>query len=314
MGSSYQQISEAERNQIYAYRKAGLSLSNIALFMGRNKSSISREVNRNKGLRGYRPKQAQQSSQTRQRSGNPQISDFGWSYIEHLIKLYWSPEQITGRLRHKGWNDVPSHETIYQYIYADKDSGGNIYKYLRCQKLRKKRYGSDQNRRGVIKYRNSIDERETVIENRGRIGDLEGDMIVGNNQNGYLLTYVDRKSRLTTIRHSQTKQADKVTELTIEALRGQNLHSITYDNGKEFAKHYLTAKELDLTTYFADPYSSWQRGTNENTNGLIRQFFPKKMSFEMITKQQTKVAENLLNNRPRKVLGYATPLEVQFRI
>ena len=101
-------------------------------------------------------------------------------------------------------------------------------------------------------------------------------MIVGNNQSGYLLTYVDRKSRLTTILHSQTKQADKVTELTVEALRGQNLHSITYDNGKEFAKHYLTAKGLNLTTYFANPYSSWQRGTNENTNGLIRQFSLKK--------------------------------------
>jgi len=313
MTSSYKHISIEERYQIHAYHKSGMSRSEIAKELCRHKSTISRELKRNKGKRGYRPKQAHQMFLGRQRTGNEQITEFGWHYIAYLIRSYWSPEQINGRLTIMGWGDVPSHESIYKYIYEDKASGGELHKFLRCKKVRKKRYGSCYERRGSIKHRHSIHERTVVADNRERIGDLEGDTIVGHNHTGYLLTLVDRKSRVTKIRPSGTKHAQIITELTLDALDSLPVNTITYDNGKEFAEHYHVSERLNIQTYFADPYSSWQRGTNENTNGLIRQFFPKKMSFEKITRKQTDYVENLLNNRPRKILDYATPLEVQFR-
>jgi len=232
-------------------------------------------------------------------------------YIKEKIKLYWSPEQISGRMVLDGFGSI-SHETIYQYLLKDKKDGGELYKYLRHKdKPYRKRYGSSD-KRGEIPNKRSIEDRPSIVEEKNRIGDWEIDLIIGKNHKQALVTAVDRKSKFTLIQKVSSKKSEEVKNALISMMEivKDNTLTITADNGKEFAKHEAIAKALDSDFYFCHPYSSWERGLNENTNGLIRQFFPKGCEFISITDEQVLAVQNNLNFRPRKTLGFKTPNEI----
>jgi IS30 family transposase len=309
----YTQLAQEQRYQIYALKKAGHSQTCIADLLEVHKSTISRELRRNCSRRGYRPKQAHLLAQQRQQE-KPRalIHPETWQWVENRLRLDWSPEQISDRLQRTGRATV-SHERIYQYILADKKAGGDLYKHLRCKKQRKKRYGARE-RRGQLSGRISIEARPAIVEQRSRLGDWELDTIIGKGHKQALVSLTERKARLTIIAKVERKTADQVATTIVRLLNPyvENVHTLTSDNGKEFAQHKNIAKSLKADFYFAHPYSSWERGTNENMNGLIRQYFPKNCDFRTITEEEIQFAMDRLNNRPRKCLGYRTPNEVFF--
>jgi transposase, IS30 family len=311
---SYHQLTLEERYQIYAFKKDGFNQTEIASEIGVAKSTISRELHRNRGGRGYRPKQAHSLTQARRQAKNnaTKIKPKTWRKIESLILMDLSPEQINGYLKAQG-ESAASHERIYQHIYADKQQGGDLYKHLRLKKRRRKRYGK-YDKRGQIPNRKSIDERPEIVARRERIGDWEADTIIGKNHNQAIVSLVERKSKLTRLEKVTRKTDEAVRRATIRALKplAEHVHTLTSDNGKEFAGHEAIASQLDALFYFAHPYRSWERGTNENTNGLVRQYFPKGTDFSKITQREVKAVEKRLNNRPRKTLGYKTPNQVFF--
>ena len=310
---SYTQLTQEERYQIYILKKAEYDQTQIAELLGRNKSTISRELRRNLGLRGYRPDQAHNLALLRRYDkAQPRIGDQVWQLIEALIREEWSPEQVVGRVAMEQGVSI-SHEWIYQYIYADQRSGGDLYRFLRCQKLRRKRYGI-YSRRGTIPNQVSIDDRPAIVDSKRRFGDWEGDTVIGKGHRGALVTLVERKSLYTVIRAVLYKTAEAVRNAVTDGLTPHidRVHTITYDNGREFADHEGMASDLETQIYFAHPYSSWERGLNENTNGLIRQYFPKNRDLRTVTKREVEKAMDKLNHRPRKSLGYRTPYEVFF--
>lgn len=262
-------------------KQAGLKQSQIAGKVGVDKSTISREFRRNKGQRGWRPKQAQSL-----RDGRKQACLNGKQF------------------------------SSYQHIYAGKRDGGGLWQHLRGQKPYRKRYASGRERRGMIKNRVSIDGRPEIVDQKTRIGDREGDTVIGKNHKGGLVTLAERKSRYVLVGHIRSKHAESVTAVTTRLLmpHKDNCHTITLDNGKEFAGHESIAAELQASVYFAHPYSSWERGLNENSNGLIRQYFPKGTDLADITDEQVQRAVERLNHRPRKVLGGRSPHEVLFGV
>jgi len=230
---------------------------------------------------------------------------------EQLRSVESSPEQISGRLKVEYQLSI-SHETIYQYLITNRAGGGELYLHLRHKhKKYRKRYGSTD-RRGQIIGRVSIDDRPIIVEEKIRIGDFEGDLVIGKNHKGALATLVDRHSKFSLIAKVPNKSANNVTEAIITMLHPikEHLHTITFDNGKEFAHHQTMADTLAVNVYFAHPYHSWERGLNEHTNGLIRQYFPKGSSLEDITVEQVMAVQDKLNHRPRKILGFKTPYEV----
>jgi IS30 family transposase len=279
--------------------------------LDRHKSTVSREIRRNTGLRGYRPKQAQRlTEERRQAKVQPRICHTVWHNVTRLLRQDWSPEQIS--LWFKAEIDVSiSHEWIYQYVLQDKTEGGDLYQHLRCQKQRRKRYGS-YNRRGQLIDRVSIDERPTVVDLRSRIGDWELDTIIGKGHKQAIVSLTERKSRYTLIQKVERKTAQCVSKAIIKLLSpiSDQVLTLTSDNGKEFADHKNIANKLNAKFYFAHPYASWERGLNENTNGLIRQYFPKNRDFTTITQKEINQAMIKLNNRPRKCLGIKTPNQV----
>jgi IS30 family transposase len=308
---SYKQLTQEERYQIHAYLKAGFNQTEIAMELNRHKSTISREIARNTGLRGYRPKQAQRLTlERRQAKPLPWITDATWSNVRKLLRQDWSPEQISLWLDTEYGVSI-SHEWIYQYVLQDKKYGGTLYRHLRCQKQRRKRYGS-YSRRGQLIDRVSIDERPSVVDSRSRIGDWELDTIIGKNHKQAIVSLTERRSRFTLIQKVKRKTAQCVTEAIISLLApfSDQVHTLTADNGKEFAGHKVIADTLSAQFYFAHPYASWERGLNENTNGLIRQYFPKKRDFKTITQKEINRVMDKLNNRPRKCLGIKTPNQV----
>ena len=311
---TYIQLTQEERYQIYALKQADRPQSEIATILGRNKGTISRELQRNRGLRGYRPKQAHRLALERRKAKlRPRFSGTVWQQVESLIIKDWSPEQISGRLETE--QDIRvSHEHIYQYIYADKRSGGELYLHLRCQKQRRKRYGS-YDRRGVIPNQVSIDERPGIVDAKRRFGDWEGDTVIGKHHRGALVTLVERKSLYSVIAAVYRKTADAVRNAIVAGLTPykERVHTLTYDNGREFTDHEEMAADLEARVYFAHPYSSWERGANENTNGLIRQYFPKGRDLTTVTQAEIEHAMDQLNHRPRKTLGFRTPYEVFFK-
>lgn len=309
----YAHLTQAQRYQISSLLKVKTTQSEIARIIGCDKGTISREIKRNTGQRGYRPLQAHKLTRSRKALNSLRVSAFGWAYIESLLERKLSPDQITGSLRRRGWQGVPSHERIYQYIYADKKKGGKLHLHLRCQKTYRKRALLGQDRRGQLRNRIDISARPIEADNRQRLGDYEGDTVIGKNHKGVLITLVDRMSRETKIKALPNRKAERVTQACIEKLRAEQPLSITLDNGKEFAGHEMIAKALNTEIYFAKPYRSWERGTNENTNGLIRQFLPKSRQLDNITNEEIQAIEDNLNHRPRKTLGYLTPLEVKSR-
>ena len=312
MPETYTRLTEEERYQIYEGVTEKRSHREIADMLNKHHSTISREVKRNKGLRGYRPKQAQEKSLLRHMNKpryiklTPDVQ----SLITENIKRDWSPEQIQGRLKHEGLPMVCA-TTIYSFICKDKVSGGELYKHLRHKKTYKKRTGSPDTR-GQIIGRISIDERPSVVEEKVRLGDWEADTVIGKGHKGVLVTLAERVSKKTLIAHVPSKHAEIVKDAIITLLKTEkaHLHTITFDNGKEFAFHAQIKKALGTDNYFAHPYHSWERGLNENHNGLIRQYLPKGMALDKVTDEEITLLQDKLNNRPRKLLGYKTPNEV----
>jgi IS30 family transposase len=293
-----------------------MSQTKIALQLGVDQSSISRELKRNKGLRSYRPKQANEKADFRKKDRVKArvMTTEMIEKIKALLKELWSPEQISGTFK----SDINetlsvSHETIYKFIWSDKANGGDLYKFLRRKaKKYRSRCKEKQAGRGFIKDRVSIDERPSVVDERSRVGDWEIDLVIGKGHSGALLTIVERVTSYTVTKRIFDKSARTVTDATIEllALFKDCVLTITADNGKEFAYHKEVSKELDCGYYFADPYCSWQRGLNENTNGLLRQYWPKSTDFKLISDEDVRVNLVQLNNRPRKKLFFKTPLQM----
>jgi len=233
------------------------------------------------------------------------------NYIKKKLKEDWSPEQISGVMRKE---KIPwvSYETIYQYIYHNKKHGGKLYLHLRHKNKKYHKRGSNYATRGTIKNRISIDKRPKIVEKKSRIGDWEIDTVIGANHKGVLVTIVDRKSKFTLIKKVPSKHAEVVSKAIVEMLQPikQLTHTITSDNGKEFAYHEEVSKALNAKFFFCNPYHSWERGLNEHTNGLIRQYLPKQTDFTQVKRKQIRFIQDRLNNRPRKSLGFKTPSEV----
>ena len=309
---SYKHLYPEERHYIEIELKNGTSQNKIAESLGRSQSSISRELGRNTGQRGYRNKQAESLAQERHKNKPKEVklTDEIKCIINTHIEDDWSPEQIAGRLKNDGVISL-HHETIYQHILADKKGGGELYKHLRHQnKTYRKRYGSAHNRSG-IPNRVDIDERPEEANNRERIGDWEADTIIGKNHKGAIVTLDERKSKLRLAFPLSGKKAQPVLDATVLMLDPIKtfVKTITFDNGKEFTLHEKIAEALGCDTYFAKPYSSWERGQNENANGLLRQYFPKAMELIDVTIKDVFRAVHKLNSRPKKCLGYKTPYE-----
>ena len=312
---SYKQLTLEQRYEIPAYLKAGFNRSQIAQKLDVHKSTISRELARNSGQRGYRTKQAQSKTNSRRQEArkSTRFTAVIQAKVESLLNEDWSPEQISGYMKSIDYCSI-SHERIYQHIWADKQAGGSLYKRLRhSQKKRRKRYGKKDSR-GQIKGRTSIAERPNIVDEKTRIGDWEIDTVIGKNHNGALVTAVERITKFSCIAFVPSRKADLVAAAIIRILKPfkNRVHTITADNGKEFAMHTHIAERLDAKVYFADPYSSWQRGLNENTNGLIRQYFPKKTPFVDIKERTINYVVAKLNNRPRKTLNFKTPYQAFF--
>jgi len=310
---AYQHLTQQERYQIYAYRKAGFCRSHIAAEIGRSPSTIGRELRRNHGRRGYRPGKAGELARRRARDSRcrVRIGDAKWSGIAALLKQGMSPQQIAQRARHEGTLQI-SHEWIYRYVATDKASGGQLWRHLRRAGLRRRRYRKGRKRRETIRFRVGIEQRPEHVENRQQLGHWEGDTIVGCRRQGAALTLVERKSRYVRIGRLPKSDARSTADVMRNRLHqlSARVKSITLDNGTEFAYHPRIARALSADIYFADPYKPWQRGSNENTNGLIRQYLPKKRRLDNLTEAEVTRIEKRLNHRPRKCLGYLTPHEV----
>ena len=312
---TYHQLTQEQRYQIYAFRETDRTLTEIAGIIGVHTSTISRELKRNKGKRRYHPKQAHRFALERRKAKvKKRISKGTWFQIEELIRQERSPEQASNRMFLEQGIRV-SHEWIYQHIYGNKKEGGDLHTHLRCRKKRRKRYGT-YNRRGQIPGRISIDERPEIVDRQERIGDWEGDTIVGKRHKGVILSLVERKSVYTVIGKLERKTAPGVRQEVINLLEPlkDHVHTLIFDNGKEFTEHKSMSRELGAEVYFAHPYASYERGLNENTNGLLRQYFSKAMDFTEIEEDAIKRAMDRLNHRPRKKLGFKTPYEVFFNI
>jgi transposase, IS30 family len=311
----YEHLTRDERYQIHTFRRQGVSLGCIAAELRRNKSTISRELRRNRAASGYKPAHADDKARARQsqRRNARHFSPAQWSQVEALLHQGLSPQQISGRLKLEEAMDI-SAESIYQRVYRDKAQGGNLVSHLRCQKVNRKRYASGQERRGMLVNRIGIEQRPAVVDERSRIGDWEGDTVIGKAHKGVLVTLVERKSRYTLAQQLDSRHSVGVTAAVIALLRShrEQCHTLTFDNGKEFADHAFIAQSLSADVYFAHPYCSWERGLNENHNGLLRQYFPKETNFLNVAQHEVDEAVYRLNHRPRKCLGYRTPHEVFF--
>jgi IS30 family transposase len=287
---SYKQLTLERRYEIYGLLHTNLSKSEISRRVGIHKSTLYRELKRNRGFRGYRPRQAGQKAARRRQQACKHIrfTDHVKERVEHYLREDWSPEQISGYLAMQEKIHI-SHETIYQHVWADKYAGGSLFRHLRwSRRKRRKRYGK-RDQRGHIRNRTSIDERPFVVAQKTRVGDWEVDTIIGKRHKGALVTAVERKTKFTCIKQVVDRKADTVTQALIDILSPykNRVLTITVDNGKEFASHQKIARALAAAVYFAHPYHAWERGLNENTNGLIRQYFPK--NADLTTPNTTRV-------------------------
>ena len=284
--------------------------------IGVSKSTVSRELSRNSENNYYSAETAQIKASTRNKFKvrYKKLTNKLKIKIGKMLREGYSPTQLVGRLQLKN-KVLLSYETVYRYIYANQRSGGRLYKSLRHQNKKYTKRSSQYKTRGQIKNRVNISKRAKIIETKTRFGDFEVDTIIGKDHKGAIVTLVDRKSKYTLMRIVESKQADVVTKAIIELLHPikHMVHSITADNGKEFSYHEEVAKALDIKFYFCNPYSSWQRGLNEHTNGLIREYIPKKSKFDNVNRTQIVIIQNKLNNRPRKVLKFYTPNEIFFK-
>jgi IS30 family transposase len=305
-------LTEAQRYTIQQLKAKGFKQKAIAEIVGKDKSVISLELKRNSDKRNgeYRAELANRKYKERLKNKAKAIklTSEVKEYIDKKLKDRWSPEQIS-KTPTKEVPHLVSHERIYQYIHKDQKQGGELYKNLRRKKKYRKRLASDN--RGRITDQKNISQRPKIVDQRERIGDLEVDLVIGANHKGVLLTINDLKTGMAWIRKLENKDSYVVAQAITEELMPikEYIHTITADNGKEFAQHKIVVGNLGIDFYFADPYSSWQRGANENLNGLIRDYFPKKTNFEQITQEDVDFVVERLNLRPRKRLGFVSPLE-----
>lgn len=308
------QITQDQRYTISVLLKNGKTKTEIANIITKHKSSVGREIKRNADQRNhtYSHDLAQRKCTTRHQNKPKQIklTEPIKNYIDQKLQIKFSPEQIVGRSVLEGL-DMVSHERIYQYIWEDKRKGGVLYEQLRSKGKRYRKRGALKDKRGIIPNRRHIFERPAIVEEKSRIGDLEIDTVIGKNHKGALVTINDRKTNMVKIRKVKGKNAEDVKQATFDALADWGfIKTITADNGKEFALHEKIAQVLKIDFFFATPYHSWERGANENTNGLIRQYIPKQTDFDLITDEYVQYVENQLNNRPRKKHGFLTPKEL----
>lgn len=314
---NYTHLTREERYQINSLRSHGISISAVAAHLGRHRSTIGRELARNACEQDYDPAKAHTKAKARLSGpGNVRtIACQTWKLADSYLRLGLSPEQVNARLHLEGQPSA-STQSIYLRVYADKKAGGSLASCLRCQKVRRKRYGSGQERRGALRNCIRIDQRPKVVDKRSRIADWEGDTVIGSGHQGVLVTLVERKSRYTLAAPLPRRTSALVGQAMIDLLRPhkERCKTITLDNGKEFADHEFIAKCLQAKVYFAHPYCSWERGLNENHNGLLRQYFPKAMSLAGVTQSQVDAAVYALNHRPRKCLGWRTPHEVFYEL
>ena len=313
MMKTYKQLTYEQRCQISVLKKTGNTQQEIANAVGASQSAICRELRRNTGRRGYRHKQAQSLCNNRRKNAAKAVKMTleKIDLIKLKLKDKWSPEQISGWLREEKGTLI-SYETIYQHIHADRKSGGTLYSFLRRKGKAYQHRSKSQAGRGHIKNRVSIDERPAEVDEKERTGDWEIDLVIGKGHRGGLVTIVERKTSFTVSARINDKTAETVTAATIALLapfKGAVL-TITADNGKEFAYHEQVTEALGARVYFADPYSSWQRGLNENTNGLLREYWPKKTDFKTVSPKEVESVIVELNNRPRKKLNYQTPAKL----
>ena len=318
----YTHLTENERYVISHLSIAGFSLREIARRINRHHSTVSRELERNGPeydctVYWYdwthpRALKRRYKARHHRRQSNPHLV----KYVIRKLRVDWSPEIIAAKLKIDYPDDDAmrlSHETIYRWIYLDASKGGTLHYHLRRKRKkrrRQKRYGSG---RRFIPGRVSISERPNIVETRERFGDWEGDTVEGKKSTGYMATHVERKSRYLIAVKLTDKKAESLTSKSIKAfwrVPKKMRKTLTVDNGKEFANFKELENKTGLTVYFADPYSAWQRGTNENTNGLLRQYFPKGTDFKKVTEEDLAIAVKKLNHRPRKCLGCRSPHEV----
>lgn len=307
----YSRLTREQRYTIEAMSRNGSQQKEIAEAIGKHPSTVSRELRRLGRDRDYCFLDAQRDANGRKHGGkccDPELLALAAS---KLREEQWSPEQISAWIKREGHGGL-SHETIYRHVYHDKAAGGDLHRHLRhrCKSYRKR--GAERERRGRLKDQVMIDQRPAIVDERSRIGDWEMDTVIGRPGGPVLVTMVERVSRYTLIAIAASRDATEVGAAILTSM-GEHRRKVltkTYDNGKEFALHKLLAEILEAEAYFAHPYHSWERGLNENTNGLIRQYFPKGTDFAKVTAGQVKEVEIKLNRRPRKCLDYRTPHDI----
>ena len=312
-------ITSEERHTISHLLGQGQSINTIAKQLSRAPSTISRELKRNRDMRNgdyrhelaHRKAQKRKDDKARRESYTSEIQ----AYVEEKLKLKYSPEQIVGTAKSDGVPCV-SHETIYVKIWKNKHQGGDLYEDLRNQGKRYRKRGAAKDSRGKIPNRQDIDKRPNIVEERERLGDLEVDLVIGSGHQGVLLTINDRVTGMVMIEQLYGKHAEGVSDAIIKRLLPfkDHIHTITSDNGKEFAEHEKVAQALEIDFYFAKPYHSWQRGSNENLNGLIRQYIPKEQNISLLTPQFISEVEKALNNRPRKRHQFLSPQNIHDKL
>jgi IS30 family transposase len=311
---TYRQLTSGERYELSALRKQGFSQAAIARALGRHPSTISREIRRNSrkdgGYRAFTAGQKTRGRRSRSRR-NQRFSPEHWSLVVNCLRELWSPEQISGWLALKGQLSI-SHETIYRYIWEDRARGGSLYLHLRQSlKQKRKRYGRYDSR-GRLAGKRMISERPPGAENRSRVGHLEGDTVIGGSDKDCVLTLVDRKTGYVLIGKLKQRTVEETNRRAIALIRaaGRRTRSLTLDNGTEFHGYKAIETATGARIYFATPHHSWERGTSENTNGLIRQYLPKRRSMAEVDQRLCSRIAAHLNARPRKRLGYRTPAEL----
>lgn len=311
---AYSRLTQEDRIALSVLHRTGHSVRFIAGELGKHHSTIIRELRRNRqsNKSGYHAASARVRAErcARQRhEGRRKIAHTPWlaGYVVRMIRRYWSPEQIAGRLKKLYGHTVVCHETIYRYIYNERP---DLKQYLRCKTQYRRRHGSNKRKRAreLEKEKRRIDKRPQIVEQRKRIGDWEGDTIVGRERTERILTHVERKTGFVTA-DKVAATAESVREAAVRRLKQRTTYTVTYDNGSEFADYELIERGIEAKVYFCLPYHSWERGCCENANGLLRQFFPKKTAFSGVSQADLDRACALLNNRPRKRLGYLTPSE-----
>jgi len=313
---SYQQLSQHERYTMTALLKTGLSRSAVARAMGRHKSTISRELRRNLRPAGHYAASVAHSYATARRRRTRRGSNFTkeqWRIVLHLIRLDFSPEQVADTIK-TFFGFSMSHETMYQYLLYDKKRGGSLYKHLRIvPKRRRKRYNSHDSR-GRLAGKRMIQDRPVEIDSRSAVGHWEGDTVIGGDRHHCIVTLVERKTGFVIIKKIRARTVEEVNKACIDAIHehGMKFISITFDNGTEFHGYKQLEELFPVICYFANPYHSWERGTNENTNGLIRQYIPKKSCMKNLSQASCDRIAYKLNTRPRKRLGFKTPYEVYY--